>query len=90
MKAPNGALTSQWELHDSEEMGGLKYDLLVTDALDRISVALNLMRLYGYIEWQGSLKETYDYYLSPKNLDYDSIEMWKMAADGKILNLFPI
>ena len=88
MKAPNGALTSQWELHDSEEMGGLKYDLLVTDALDRISVALNLLRLYGYIEWQGSLKETYDYYLSPSKLDYESSEMWQMSAEGKILNLF--
>lgn len=88
MKAPSGVLVSQFDLGDSEELGGIKYDLLVVDALDRIAVALNLLRLYGYIDWQGSLKETYDYYLSPKNLDYDSIEMWKMAADGKILNLF--
>lgn len=88
MKAPNGALTSQWELHDSESMGGLKYDLLVTDALDRISVTLNLLKLYGYIDWQGSLRKTYDYYLHPHKLDYQSPEMWELAAQGQILNLF--
>lgn len=88
MRAPNGVLTSQYELHDSEFMGGLKYDLLVVDALDRISVTLNLLKLYGYIEWQGSLHETYNYYLKPDILDYETPEMWKMAWEGKILNLF--
>lgn len=88
MKAPNGVLTSQFELHDSEYMGGLKYDLLVTDALDRIAVALNLLRIYDYIEWKGSLRETYKHYLFPKNLDYETKEMWQQAAEGKILNLF--
>ena len=88
MKAPNGVLTSQFELHDSEFMGGLKYDLLVTDALDRIAVALNLLRIYGYIDWKGSLRETYNFYLSPDKLDYSSKEMWEKAANGEILNLF--
>jgi DNA polymerase-3 subunit alpha len=88
MKAPNGALTSQFELHDSEKMGCIKYDLLVTDALDRISVALSLLTLYGYIEWQGSLKATYDKYLLPGVLDYTSQDMWDMANTGKILSLF--
>jgi len=88
MRAPNGVLTSQYELHDSEYLGGLKYDLLVTDALDRVAVTLNLLRLYGYIDWQGSLRKTYDYYLSPDKLDYETLEMWNSAAKGKILNLF--
>ncbi len=88
MRAPNGVLTSQYELHDSEFMGGLKYDLLVTDALDRVAVTINLLRLYGYIEWQGSLKSTYDKYLSPSALDYENKEMWELAYQGKILNLF--
>lgn len=88
MRAPNGALTSQYELHDSEFMGGLKYDLLVTDALDRIAVTLNLLKLYGYIDWKGTLKETYDYYLHPLKLNYSDLKMWEMASTGKILNLF--
>ena len=88
MKSPNGALTSQFELHDSEYMGGLKYDLLVTDALDRIAVALNLLRIYEYIDWKGTLRETYKHYLFPNRLNYSDEEMWKKAAEGKILNLF--
>ena len=39
---------------------------------------LNLM------EWQGSLKATYDRYLLPANLDYTTQEMWEMASDGDI------
>ncbi|MCK9482737.1 MAG: PHP domain-containing protein, partial [Bacteroidia bacterium] len=88
MKAPNGVLTSQFELHDSEEMGGLKYDLLVTQALDKIAVTLNLLKIYGYIDWKGSIRETYNHYLSPDVLNYESKEMWDMASDGKILSLF--
>ena len=88
MRAPNGVLTSQFDLKDSEYMGGLKYDLLVTDALDRISVALNLLKLYGYIEWKDNLHETYNYYLNPTKLDYKTEQMWQMAASGKVFNLF--
>ena len=42
----------------------------------------------GTIEWQGSLKRTYDKYLAPSILDYDTEEMWRMASDGEIRSLF--
>ena len=42
----------------------------------------------GAIQWQGSLKATYDKYLLPEVLDYDNQEMWDMVADGKISSLF--
>ena len=88
MKAPNGTLCSQFELHDSEYMGGVKFDALTTDALDRIRTCLDLLLKYGYIEWHNNLKETYNKYIGLENLDYDTQEMWKEIGDNKISNLF--
>ena len=88
MKAPNGTLCSQFELHDSEYMGGVKFDALTTDALDRIRTCLDLLLKYGYIDWEGTLKETYDKYVGLANLDYDTDEMWNEIGENKISNLF--
>ena len=88
MKAPNGTLCSQFELHDSEYMGGVKFDALTTDALDRIRTCLDLLLKYDNIEWQGSLKETYNKYIGLDNLDYDTKEMWEEIGENKISNLF--
>ncbi|MBQ2884995.1 MAG: DNA polymerase III subunit alpha [Alphaproteobacteria bacterium] len=88
MKAPNGTLCSQFELHDSEYMGGVKFDALTTDALDRIRTCLDLLLKYGYIEWENSLKETYNKYIGLENLDYDTQEMWQEIGENKISNLF--
>lgn len=88
MKAPNGTYCSQFELHDSEYMGGVKFDALTTDALDRIRTCLDLLLKYGYIEWDGSLKSTYNKYIGLKNLDYESKDMWAEIGENKISNLF--
>lgn len=42
----------------------------------------------GYIEWQGSLRATYDKYLHPDVLDYDTQEMWDKIENGEIYDLF--
>ena len=88
MKAPNGTLCSQFELHDSEYMGGVKFDALTTDALDRIRTCLDLLLKYGYIEWKDNLKDTYEAYVGLGNLDYDTPEMWAEIGENKISNLF--
>ena len=88
MKAPNGTLCSQFELHDSEYMGGVKFDALTTDALDRIRTCLDLLLKYGYIEWHNNLKETYETYVGLNNLDYETPEMWSEIGENKISNLF--
>lgn len=64
--------------------------MLTVSALDRIHQTLNYMLEDGTIEWQGSLKATYDKYLHPSVLDYDSPEMWRMASDGEIRSLFQL
>ena len=76
MRAPKGQLTTQWDLHDTEAMGGLKYDFLTVKTIDKIRKTLNMLLKYGYMEWQGTLKKTYDKYLNPKVLDYDNKDMW--------------
>ena len=42
----------------------------------------------GYMEWQGSLRETYDKYLHPDVLDYETREMWDWVAENKVVDLF--
>lgn len=88
MKTSRGVRVTAWDLHDSEEMGALKYDFLTVQALDKIRTTMNLLLEDRRMEWQGSLRETYDKYLLPKNIDYTNQEMWHMAGNGEILELF--
>lgn len=88
MKATNGQATTQWDMDDSTYTGGLKYDYLTIVNLDAMHQCMNLLVKYNYIEWQGSLLKTYNKYFHPDVLDYTSEEMWKMAEDHKIINLF--
>ena len=88
MKTTKEQIVSAFDLHDSEEMGLIKYDFLTVSALDRIRQTMNYMLEDGTIEWQGSLRDTYNKYLSPEVLDYDSEEMWDMVGEGKISSLF--
>ncbi|WP_425203763.1 DNA polymerase III subunit alpha [Priestia megaterium] len=88
MKTPKGASITQFNMGDSEAMGGVKYDLLTIEALDKIRVTLDYLLEDGEIEWQGSLKKTYDKYLHPDVLIYENEELWKMLGDGNVMDLF--
>lgn len=88
MKAPNGQPITQWNMNDSDYMGSLKYDFLTVEALDKIGVCLDLLVEDGVIEWEGSLKKTYDRYIHPDVLDYDNKEMWDLMGSGQVINLF--
>lgn len=88
MKAPNGTEVTQFDLGDTEYMGGLKMDCLSVEALDKIHTTLDLLLADNLIEWQGSLKETYDKYLHPDVLERQDKKMWKMIWDNKIIDIF--
>lgn len=88
MKAPNGTEVTQFDLGDTEYMGGLKMDCLSVEALDKIHTTLDLLLADGLIEWQGSLKATYDKYLHPDVLERNDKKMWKMIWDNKIIDIF--
>ena len=40
MRSPNGDITTQFDLHKSESLGDVKFDFLVTDICDKISITL--------------------------------------------------
>lgn len=88
MKTHRGTLVTALELHDSEACGLIKYDMLTVSALDRIRQCFNYLLENHEIDWQGSLKATYDKYLNPKVLDYTNSEMWDMVDRGDITALF--
>lgn len=88
MKTSKGILVSAYNLEDSEYMGGLKYDLLTVQALDKIHATLNYLLEDNKIEWQGNLRSTYDKYLLPVNLNYDNRDMWEKLWNGDIPDVF--
>ena len=42
----------------------------------------------GYIEWQGSLRETYKKYLLPEVIKGNDPKVWDNICQGKVMNLF--
>lgn len=88
MKAPDGTIISQFDLHDLEKMSLIKYDALSVEACDKIQVCLELLVKYGYIEDKGNLKDTYESAIGVYNLERNDPEMWKMLWDHKIQACF--
>ncbi len=88
MKAPNGIYITQFNMKDSDYCSGLKMDFLTIQALDKIRTCMNLLIDAGYMKWQGSLRATYNKYLHPDVLDYDTKEMWDMVAKNDVTDLF--
>lgn len=88
MKAPNGQPVTQFNLDDSEALGGTKFDLLTVEALDKIRATLDMLLEYNEIEWQGSLRETFNKYLHPDVLEHNDSKLWEMLGSGEIMDLF--
>lgn len=81
MVSANGATISQFDLHQAEYAGDLKFDLLSIDALECIRACIELLIKNGYMEWKGSLRETYNYYLGYDTLEKANKEMWALLPN---------
>lgn len=88
MRAPDGTIVTQFELHDAEKASLIKYDALSVEAADRIQTCLELLVKYGYVKEEATLKETYEKVLGVYNLERENHEMWEMVWNHEILNLF--
>lgn len=88
MKAPSGEIITQFDLHDSEATGLIKYDILSVEALDKIHNCIDLLAADGRIPVKETLKETYENVVGIYNLIRDNQEMWKMCWEHKVLSLF--
>ena len=88
MRAPDGTICTQYELHDSEKVSMIKIDMLSVEAMDKIHNCLDLLCDYGFIERKNTLKETYESTIGVYNLERNNPEMWKMVWEHKISSLF--
>jgi DNA polymerase-3 subunit alpha len=88
MRTPSGELISAYELHDSEKISNLKYDFLNTKTCSMIQLTLEMLIKNNKIEWQGSLRKTYNKYLHPDVIDKDTREMWDILCKGELLSAF--
>lgn len=88
MKAKNGAMTTQYSLHDAEYCSDVKYDFLVTEVQDVIVQCLELLQEYNLVEQDLSLRELYNKYLHPDNLPIQDNKIWDALANGNVLKCF--
>lgn len=88
LRAPNGTPMTMFNMKASDKLGALKEDLLVTDAMSKIQKCVQLMLEGGAMEWQGSLRATYNKYLHPDVLNQTDKAMWEKMANGEVISLF--
>ena len=88
MKAGSGDIITQNDLHKIERENLIKWDVLGVDYCGKIKICLELLAKHGYIEWQGSLKDTYEKYLGVYNIERDNPKIWDMIDEHKIVSLF--
>ena len=88
MRAPDGTICTQFELHDCEAVSLIKYDALSVEAMDKIHNCIDLLIEYGYIKPEATLRETYEKVIGIYNLERENIDMWKMVWNHEIQSLF--
>ena len=90
MKTPSGEVVSQWDLHDAEWAGSVKFDFLVTEVQDKIVETINLLQESNEIEPELSLREAYDKYFHPDVLPLNEEKYWKVIQQAAVLDLFQL
>lgn len=88
MRAPDGTICTQFDLHDCEKASLIKIDALSVEAMDKIHICLDLLCDYGYIERKATLRETYESAIGVYSLERNDPKMWKMVWEHKITSLF--
>lgn len=88
MKTSSGDIVTAYDLHEAEDLGLIKIDLLATEGLSKIRVCLDLLCENGFIERKPTLKETYESVIGVYNLDRTNDDMWKMVWNNEITALF--
>jgi DNA polymerase-3 subunit alpha len=88
MRTKSGDIIAQYDLHECEAMGLIKIDLLRTDAMSKIQECLELLLDKGKIEWQGSLRDTYEKYIGVYNLERYAEDMWRLLWEHKVISAF--
>ena len=88
MRSPNGDLTTQFDLHESESLGDVKYDFLVTEICDKITICIDLLQENNLVEKDLSLREIYNKYLHPAVIDIEDKKIWDALGNGTVMDVF--
>ena len=88
MRAPDGTIVTQFELHDLEDVSEIKMDLLSVEAADKIQVCLEMLIKDGYIKEYPTLRETYEHAINVYDIERNDPKMWDMVYNHKIISLF--
>ena len=88
MRAPDGTVITQFELHDLEDVSEIKMDLLSVEAADKIHTCLDLLVEQGYVQKKDTLRETYESVLNVYKINRDDKKMWDMIQHHEIVSLF--
>ena len=88
MRAPDGTICTQFDLHDCEDVSLIKMDLLSVEAMDKMHICLDLLCDYGYVERKPTLRETYESTIGIYNLEREAADMWHMVWNHEIQSLF--
>lgn len=88
MRSPNGDLTTQFDLHMSEQCGDVKYDFLVTEICDKITICIDMLQKEGFFEEGLNLRQVYDQYLHPSVLNLEDERMWDALGKGTVMDVF--
>lgn len=88
MRSPNGSLTTQFSLHEAEQLGDTKFDFLVTEICDKIVNCINLLQKDKLIDPSLSLKEVYLKYLHPSVINLKDDKIWYALNNQEIVSLF--
>ena len=89
MKTPKGEVITQYDLHDCESAGLVKYDFLVTEVQDKLAQAIRFLQEDGVIENDGiNLRPVYDKYFHPNVLPLDDKRIWDAIQNGDVINVF--
>lgn len=88
MRAPDGTICTQFDLHDCEDVSLIKMDLLSVEAMDKMHICLDLLCDYGYVKRKPTLRETYESTIGIYNLERENKDMWHMVWRHEIQSLF--
>ena len=89
MKTPKGEIITQYDLHDCEAAGLVKYDFLVTEVQDKLAQAIRFLQEDGKIEDTGiNLRPVYNKYFHPNVLPMDDKNVWDAIQSGSVINVF--
>ena len=88
MRAPDGTIITQFELHDLEDVSMIKMDLLSVEAADKIHTCLDLLVEQGYVKPEKTLRETYEKTIGVYKINRDDEKMWDMVQNHEIVSLF--